>query len=77
MSSAKSNFFDIWNREKSKIGVQEVIAMDRFIPRKKMSKKARTLLDKQRRATWAFSPIIRKVESKKQYSRKRNDHADY
>ena len=44
--------------------------MDRFIPRKKMSKKARKLLDRQRRATWTFSPTTRKVESKKRYSRK-------
>ena len=44
--------------------------MDRFIPREKLGKKARKALDRQRRATWSFSPTTRKVESKKRYNRK-------
>ncbi len=43
----------------------------RFIPREKLSRKARKLLDSQKRATWAFSPVTKKVESKKAYNRKR------
>ena len=42
-----------------------------FIPREKLSKKARRELDAQRRRTWAFSPIMKKIESRKQYNRKR------
>jgi len=45
--------------------------MTRFIPREKLSKKARRELDAQRRRTWAFSPIMKKIESRKQYNRKR------
>ena len=44
--------------------------MDRFIPREKLGKKARRGLDARRRAAWAFSPVTRKVENKKKYSRK-------
>lgn len=39
--------------------------MTRFIPRPKLSKKARKELDAQKRTTWAFSPVTKKVESKK------------
>ena len=46
--------------------------MDRFISKEKMSKKARRQLDRQRRATWSFSPITRRVESKKIYNRKKS-----
>ena len=51
--------------------------MKRFIPREKLSKKARRQLDAGQRAAWAFSPVTRKVESKKVYSRKRKTHAGY
>ena len=44
--------------------------MDRFIPREKLGKKARKRLDSQRRAGWGFSPVTRKVESRKKYNRK-------
>ena len=50
--------------------------MSRFIPREKMSKKARRQLDNQRRLTWPISPVTRTFESKKQYNRKRKPH-DY
>lgn len=39
--------------------------MSKFIPREKLSKKARRVLDAQRRAAWGFSPVTRKVESKR------------
>ncbi len=51
--------------------------MKRVIPREKMGKKARKALDLKRRATWSFSPITRKIESKKIYNRKRRPHAGY
>ena len=51
--------------------------MSRFIPREKLSRKARKLLDQERRATWAFPPVTRKVESKKLYSRKKKSHDRY
>ena len=35
-------------------------------------KKARKQLDTEQRSTWAFSPVTKKVESKKLYNRKRN-----
>ena len=43
--------------------------MNRFIPREKLSKKARRELDLQKRSEWSFSPVSRRVESKKRYSR--------
>jgi len=51
--------------------------MKRFIPREKLGKKARKQLDNEQRATWAFSPVTKKVESKKQYNRKRKPHDRY
>ena len=36
-----------------------------FVPREKMSKKARREADRERRKTWAFSPVTRLKESKK------------
>lgn len=45
--------------------------MKQFVPRDKMSKKARKELDKARRAEWHISPVTRKVESKKQYDRRK------
>lgn len=48
-----------------------------FIPREKLSKKARKRLDSEHRVSWMFSPVSRKVESKKAYSRKRKTHDRY
>ena len=48
--------------------------MTQFIPRSKLSKKARKELDAQQRTTWAFSPVTKKVESKKIYNRKKTAH---
>ena len=50
--------------------------MEKFVPREKMSRKARKELDSRRRAGWAISPVTRKAESKKAYSRKRKSQ-DY
>ncbi|MBR6705339.1 MAG: hypothetical protein IKI84_01485 [Clostridia bacterium] len=50
--------------------------MDRFVPREKMSKKARRALDRERRVSWSFSPVTRKAESKKRYDRKRLSRPD-
>ena len=51
--------------------------MKKFVPREKLGRKARKLLDRERRATWAFSPVTKKVESKKVYSRKKKSHDRY
>lgn len=48
--------------------------MSKFVPRPKLSKKARKELDAQKRTTWAFSPATKKVESKKIYNRKKAAH---
>ena len=49
--------------------------MAKFVSREKLSKKARKELDSRKRATWAFSPTTKKVESKKLYNRKKSAHA--
>ena len=46
--------------------------MEKFIPKEKLSKKARRALVAKKRATWGFSPVTKRVESKKVYSRKKN-----
>lgn len=45
--------------------------MPKFIPREKMDKKARKQSDKERRATWAFSPVTRRPDSSKAYNRRK------
>ena len=45
--------------------------MPKFIPSEKLGKKARRALDAEKRATWGFSPVTRKVENKKRYNRKK------
>ena len=51
--------------------------MKRFVPREKLGKKARKQLDSEQRATWAFSPVTKKVESQKLYNRKKKPHDRY
>ena len=51
--------------------------MARFIPREKLSKKARKELNRQRRVAWEFSPVTKTVESKKLYNRKKSSHDRY
>lgn len=53
---------------------RKVSSMSKFVPRPKLSKKARKELDTQKRTTWAFSPVTKKVESKKIYNRKKAAH---
>ena len=45
--------------------------MTRFVPREKLGKKAKKKMAAEKRTTWAFSPVTRKIESKKIYNRKR------
>ena len=51
--------------------------MDKFIPKEKMSKKAKKKIAAEQRGTWAFSPVTRKIDSKKLYNRKRISRAKY
>lgn len=44
--------------------------MQKFIPREKMSKKARRQLDNTRRQTWGINPVSRVSKDKKKYDRK-------
>lgn len=50
---------------------KEMVEMKSFVPRDKMSKRARKKLDAQSRTTWAFSPTTKIVKSKKVYDRKK------
>ena len=45
--------------------------MAKFIPKRKLSKKAQKELNCQRRKTWDFSPVTKTIDSRKIYSRKR------
>lgn len=46
--------------------------MEKFVPRGKMSKKAKRELDKRKRVTWgALNPTTRKPENPKAYKRKK------
>ena len=51
---------------------RELMIMDKFIPKGKLSKKAQKELNRQRRVTWEFSPVTKTFESKKLYNRKKN-----
>ena len=43
-----------------------------FVPKGKLSKKARKEMSRQRRTTWGFRPVTKIVESRKLYNRKKN-----
>ena len=61
-------------------GAKELMIMARFVPKDKMSKKARKELNRRRRVTWEFSPVTKTVESRKLYNRRKNScdrHEDY
>ncbi len=45
--------------------------MKSFVPRDKMSKRARKKLDAQNRMTWGFNPTTKIVKIKKVYDRKK------
>lgn len=49
----------------------------KFIPKEKLGKEARKQLDSEQRTTWVFSPVTKKVESKKLYNRKRKSYDRY
>lgn len=51
--------------------------MDKFVPKEKMSKKAQKKMAAERRGTWAFSPITKRIDSKKTYNRKRISRTRY
>ena len=51
--------------------------MKKFIPRDKLSRKARKRLDAEKRESWTFSPVTRRIESKKLYNRKRRPSDRY
>lgn len=44
--------------------------MERFIPKQKLSKKAKRELDARLRQTWSISPVSRASKNKKAYDRK-------
>ena len=46
--------------------------MERFIPREKLSKRARKALDGRKRVLWARCPVTRRTENKKAYDRKKD-----
>ena len=48
----------------------------RYIPREKLSKKARRQLDSQHRRTWSYPPVTKTFASKKEYNRKQKS-CDY
>ena len=50
---------------------KEMVDKKSFVPRGKMSKRARKKLDAQNRTTWAFSPVTKVIKSKKVYDRKK------
>ena len=51
--------------------------MDKYIPREKLSKKARRKLDADRRGTWgAVNPVTRSVKNEKAYNRKKAPQGD-
>ena len=45
--------------------------MERMIPYLKLSKKERRAMDAKKRVTWGFSPVTRKKENGRAYSRKK------
>ena len=51
--------------------------MARFVPKEKLSKKARKELNRQRRRMWDFSPVTKTVDSRKLYNRKKNTRDRY
>ncbi len=50
--------------------------MERFIPRAKLSKKAKRALDAARRQSWALNPVTRQGKNAKVYDRKKHRKPD-
>ena len=55
--------------------LKEVKPMAKFIPREKLGRKARRELDRPKRTVWDFSPVTKKIDSKKIYNRKKTARA--
>ncbi len=52
--------------------------MQKFVPKDKLSKKAKRELDNASRGSWqGVNPVTRKEESKKVYNRKKVQRGDY
>lgn len=49
-----------------------MIKMAGFVPKEKLSKKARNELNRQRRRMWDFRPVTKVIQSRKLYNRKKN-----
>lgn len=47
-----------------------------FVPREKLSKKAKRELDRKKRQLWAISPVTRRSENRKRDDRKRRYRID-
>ena len=45
--------------------------MEKMIPYRKLSKREKKAFNAKRRVTWGFSPVTRKKDSAKTYSRKK------
>lgn len=69
-------FFSAQERRRKEVFSSRLKGRDcmstRFIPKEKLSKKARRELNAARRTLWVVSPISKKVESKKVYNRKKS-----
>lgn len=50
--------------------------MKAMVPRTKLAKRLRCEMDKQRRVTWGFSPMTRRKEGAKAYSRQPKHRKD-
>ena len=48
--------------------------MAKFVPKARMSRKSLKEMARKKRVTWDFSPVTRKVKSKKLYNRKKRSH---
>lgn len=51
--------------------------MEKFVPKEKMSRKAQRKMATERRSTWTFPPVTKKIDSKKNYNRKRISRTRY
>ncbi len=51
--------------------------MNSFVPKEKMSKKARKKMAAEKRTLWAFSPVTKMIGNKKTYNRKRISRTRY
>ena len=49
--------------------------MDKFVPKAKLSKKEKKKLAAGKRTTWTFSPVTKRIDSKKTYNRKKISRA--